>query len=191
MCLYWHKICGLRVRVNPCVNMAGWCLNELLGKLSSYNLLNYLIPGALFVAFGRLITRFDLLQPDTILALCTYYFYGMVLSRIGSLFIEPILKRYNIIELAPYESYVQAAAVDSKIAELSEQNNMYRTMAALFLGLIVLKLVEAACDYWGVGVAALLSGVLPLLLLLFLISFKKQTKYISKRVGVHTDVSNN
>ncbi len=165
-------------------------MKEFLEKLSSYNLLNYLIPGAVFVALGRQITKFDLMQSDVILALCTYYFIGMVISRIGSHLLEPLLKKLKLVSFAPYGEYVRASAEDKQLAELSEQNNMYRTMAAMFLSLIVLKTVEMTCDYWNVSGGVLALILVPALFVLFVLSFRKQTTFIAKRVGVNKDVRN-
>ena len=67
-------------------------MKELLDKLSSYNIFNYLLPGILFSVLASKTTELNLIQIDIILGVFVYYFIGLIISRIGSLIIEPILK---------------------------------------------------------------------------------------------------
>ncbi len=52
-----------------------------------------------------------------------YYFIGLVVSRIGSLAIDPLLKKFKVIQFAAYPSFVKAVKADQKIDTLSEMNN--------------------------------------------------------------------
>ena len=72
--------------------MKGDDLKELLSKLSSYNLFNYLLPGVIFVAVASKVTRYSFIQEDIVMGLFLYYFIGLVVSRFGSIVIEPILR---------------------------------------------------------------------------------------------------
>src|SRR5882724_7967172 len=118
----------------------GELLNELLNKISSYNLFNYLLPGILFAVIASKLTRYSFLERDVIVAAFLYYFIGLVVSRFGSLVVEPLLKRSGFIKFADYKSFVAASKQDSKIELLSEANNTYRTLCALFILLLLLKL---------------------------------------------------
>jgi hypothetical protein len=53
-------------------------VNELLNKLSSYNLFNNLLPGALFVFLAGKITHHDYTQTNIAMALAVYYLVGLV-----------------------------------------------------------------------------------------------------------------
>ena len=117
-------------------------MKELLDKLSSYNIFNYLLPGILFAALATRFTSYQLLQSDIVIGVFIYYFVGMVVSRFGSLVLEPLLKQWSFIKFAPYEDFVVASQADSKIDILSEQNNMYRTLCSLFLLLGLLKVFK-------------------------------------------------
>ena len=64
-------------------------MKDLLEKLSSYNIFNYLFPGVLFAAMGSHLTSYSLLIDDTVIGVFVYYFYGLVVSRVGSLVLEP------------------------------------------------------------------------------------------------------
>ena len=67
-------------------------MKEIINKLSSYNLFNYLLPGTVFVALTEAFTSFPFAQDDLLIALFLYYFIGLIISRIGSLFVEPFLR---------------------------------------------------------------------------------------------------
>src|SRR5947209_8137066 len=60
-------------------------MKELLDKLSSYNLFNYLLPGTMFVAGAQRISDHKFKQDSIVVELFLYYFIGLVISRIGSL----------------------------------------------------------------------------------------------------------
>lgn len=157
-------------------------MNELLGKISSYHLFNYLLPGCLFAVAASKFTHHQFIQQNVILGLFLYYFYGLVISRLGSLILEPFLKWVHFLNFADYGEFVLACKDDPKIDILSEINNMYRTLCSL---LVVLVLAWA---YAGVESRWLWLGncALPfsffVLLTLFLFSYRKQTKYIGSRV---------
>lgn len=158
-------------------------MEKLVEKLSSYQLLNYLIPGIIFLWALDLmeIVRFDF--SNVLMTFWGGYFIGMVLSRMGSLFIEPWFKKWEIVVYAPYSEYLKAEAKDSKITVLSNENNMYRTFVAMFLLLIVLyvfKLLPYICDFIQSKWIGIL--VISVLLLIFVLSYRKQTEYIRKRV---------
>ncbi|MGS0997454.1 hypothetical protein [Rhodanobacter sp. UC4451_H18] len=157
-------------------------MNELLNKLSSYNIFNYLFPGAIF---SILADRFHILDSpnDIIRQLLWYYFAGMVISRIGSVILEPILRRASFVRYSDYSKYLRACSLDPKLDLMVEVSNTYRTLATafviLFLG-VFLDRIAKAFDmpvFWMNAVALLLLSVL------FLFSFKKQSDYVTKRVN--------
>lgn len=113
-------------------------MNELLNKISSYHLFNYLLPGCLFAVAGSKLTNRHLSQDNIALGLFLYYFYGLVISRIGSLLVEPLLKKLGFLKFADYRKFVSACKNDPKIEILSESNNMYRTICSLLLVLMAL-----------------------------------------------------
>jgi hypothetical protein len=157
-------------------------VKDLLDKLSSYNIFNYLLPGVLFATFVDGLTNLQVLQKDLIVGVFLYYFLGSVVSRIGSLVVEPILRRTKFLSFAPYDAFVKAAKVDPKIELLSEVNNMYRTFVALFLSVAMVALYSKASNYLQFLHAAAPWVCIVGLLGLFLLSYKKQTEYVVKRV---------
>jgi len=160
-------------------------MKDILSKLSSYNLFNYLFPGILFVIVAGKVTHYSLIQQDVIIGVFLYYFIGLVVSRFGSLVIEPLLRRVSFLHFADYRDFVAASKRDEKLDLLSEVNNTYRTLCSLFTLLLLLKLYEVIqtklpfLAEWNVLV------LLVLLLIMFLLSYRKQTGYIAKRIDVN------
>lgn len=157
-------------------------MKELLDKISSYNLFNYLFPGIVFAIILKWVTSYSLLQDNIILGLFVYYFIGLVISRFGSIVIEPCLRKISFLEFADYKEFVAASNKDDKIELFSEVNNMYRTLCSVFVLLILIKAYKHFEMQW-ILLANLRFYILTIiLLLLFLFSYRKQTQYVVKRI---------
>jgi hypothetical protein len=160
-------------------------MKDLLDKLSSYNLFNNLFPGIIFVLVTSKYTAYNYVQENLVTGIFLYYFIGLVISRIGSLFVEPILKYFSFLKFTDYKNYVKASQKDITIVTLSEVNNMYRTVCSLFIVISFLKVYEKLesiivfLPNWRTEI------LITSLLLLFLFSYKKQTNYINKRVDAN------
>lgn len=124
------------------------------------------------------------MPPNLITALFLYYFIGLIISRIGSLTVEPILKTSKILQFASRKDFVKASESDPKIEILSEQNNMYRTLCSMSIILIVLVVYDQIKPNvpWGTHVNGIVF--LVALTVLFVFSYRKQTRYISERVAI-------
>jgi len=162
-------------------------MKDILSKLSSYNLFNYLFPGILFVIVASKVTHYSLIQQDVVIGVFLYYFIGLVVSRFGLLVIEPILRKTSFLRFADYKDFVAALKKDEKLELLSEVNNTYRTLCSLFTLLLLLKLyevIETKLPFLAEWNALVL---LVLLLVMFLLSYRKQTGYITKRIKANYD----
>lgn len=157
-------------------------MNDLLSKLSSYNLFNYLLPGVIFSILVGDEIRLPIIQRDIVSAAFLCYFIGLVISRFGSLVLEPILKRTSFIRFADYPEFVAATKKDELVNVLSEANNMYRTFCSLFILVLLFRgyvRLEVKLPFLKSWDAVILTC---LLLIMFLFSYRKQTSYVSKRV---------
>lgn len=174
--------------------------NIFIEKISSYNIFNYLFPGVVFCNLVDLMTRFDFKIDNFLVELFMYYFVGMIISRIGSLFVEKALKKIEFdgkkfLIFADYKDYIDACKDDSKIEILSEVNNTYRTIVAAFISfgavLIYDKFIydnlEKNCSCAN-EIIAVLVGIF--VFIVFIISYKKQTDYIRKRVEKYLQKEN-
>ena len=160
-------------------------MKELLDKISSYNIFNYLFPGILFAVISEEFTAYSFLQDNLIIGAFVYYFIGLVISRFGSLFIEPLLRKLSFLKFTNYKDFVSASKKDAKIEVLLEINNMYRTLSSMFALILLLKLYELI-----ESIAPILKDwstyiLLALLLGMFLFSYRKQTNYITKRIKLN------
>jgi hypothetical protein len=157
-------------------------IKDILEKISSYNIFNYLFPGILFVFIANGLIGYNLIQENVLIGIFLYYFIGMVISRVGSIFIEPFLKKINFLKFADYKDFVLASKKDSKIELLSEVNNTYRTLLSMFLLLSLSKLYLYFKLKFGITHNVTLLLITLSLLILFLYSYRKQTNYITKRI---------
>lgn len=162
-------------------------LAQMVEKISSYNIVNNLYPGILFVYVLKIMFGTNLLSNNWFENLIVFYFVGMVLSRIGSIIIEPIMKKIKIIKYAPYQDYVKASSIDPLVDTLSETNNTYRTLLFTFICAFVYKFGASINEVCLKNKITFLQEnkdwiLLTLLILLFVFSYVKQTSYVRKRV---------
>ncbi len=157
-------------------------MNELLSKLSSYNLFNYLVPGVLFAIISTEITPYHFLQKEIVLGLFLYYFLGIVVSRFGSLVIGPVLKRLRFVKFAEYRAFVLASKKDPQIEILSEVNNTYRTLSSMCCLLLFLKIYARFEMEFPLVKAWSGTALILILLLMFAFAYRKQTQFIVKRI---------
>ncbi len=162
-------------------------LAQIVEKISSYNIVNNLYPGILFVYVLKIMFGTNLLSNNWFENLIVFYFVGMVLSRIGSIVIEPVMKKIKIIKYAPYQDYVKASSIDPLVGTLSETNNTYRTLLSTFICAFVYKLGAPINEVCLKNKITFLQEnkdwiLLTVLILLFVFSYVKQTSYVRKRV---------
>ena len=160
-------------------------MKEILDKVTSYNLFNYLLPGTLFVVILDKFTQYSFIQDNLVIDAFVYYFAGLVVSRVGSLVIEPILKKLKFVKFAEYKNFVIASKSDLKLEDLSEANNMYRTFISMFVLLFVFKLYEIFANRFVIFLNYEDFILILILLIMFAFSYRKQTAYIKGRVDAH------
>lgn len=151
-------------------------MKDIFNKISSYNILNYLIPGAVFWYLCPTLCGISLPVDNTVGELVCFYFVGMIIYCIGSLLIEPLYRKMKIIRFSDYNFFIQASNKDTKLEALSESNNTFRTMIALCFLLAVAKLYHvffANINYWYLIFA---------LFIVFSLAYIKRSIYVSNRV---------
>jgi len=143
-------------------------MKEIIDKISSYNLFNYLFPGIIFVILLREITNFDLIQENNFIGSFLYYFIGLVVSRFGSLVIGYLLQKMTFINFADYSEYVFATDKDNKIELFSEINNMYRTIISMLMLLLLAKGWQSINSYFAFSQNTSLILLIISLIILFI-----------------------
>ena len=118
-------------------------METLLSLLSTYELFNNIFPGIIFSYFLNLegytlvVEKIDIYEK-----LFIYYFIGLIISRIGSLFLEPLFRKLKIIKFADYSKFLKTEEKDSKIHILVLVNNMYRSFIIVFLLCFLLLILK-------------------------------------------------
>lgn len=158
-------------------------MKELLDKLSSYNVFNFLLPGVIFAVFAGLLTNYNFVHSNVIIGAFIYYFIGLIISRFGSLIIEPILKKIGFVKFVKYKKFKKAAIEDEKLVVFSETNNMFRTFIATFILLLITKYYEYLESLYSIIIDYRYLGLAIVFFIVFLFAYRKQTKYIVERVG--------
>lgn len=165
-------------------------MDELVKKISSYHIFNYLIPGtiAAFLIDSIFNYNFKLVQDNILIGFFFYYFLGSIISRIGSL-TSGLIDRLFFIKKAEYKDYITAEKEDSKIDVLSEINNMYRSFYSLFLVLNVLNIINISQNFILNMENVVKTALLFIAFLIYVFSYKKQTGFIVKRVEKYTAIN--
>jgi len=161
-------------------------LASFLGRISNYNLLNNLIPGAILCILLKYFVGYDLMNVDTLELIVIFYFVGMVNGRIGSLIVEYFFKKVHFVLFREHKQFVEAEQKDKKIVFLSETNNMYRSMISVAFTALIVKLYHVGVDLHWIWGNVSEWVVLFAILILFSCAYRKQTKYIVSRIDFHT-----
>ena len=169
-------------------------MENILNKLSSYSFLNHILAGGIYCILAN---EWGLpsisLSENTFVNIIAFYFTGSVIDRFGGIVLEKILLKLKIIKDRSYSEFLYAEQNDKRIIELSEVNHIYKTFTSLMfivsLFLILKKLykseyfIEITIGFVFSLVAQNINLIFALtLFILFLLSFRKQTKYIVSRI---------
>lgn len=157
-------------------------MSNFIEKLGSYQIMTNLLPGVFFGMTLNLLLGIPMPFENTGERIMVYYFMGFVVNRISSLIVKPLLKKCKFISETSYSNYTRAAKVDSKIDVLSEANNYFRALLTSSILLIVVSIIRISLwkIEWVSSNWKWMSMIF--LVILFLFSYKKQTKFISKYV---------
>ena len=181
-------------------------MNELLAKFSSYNIFNYLFPGVVFCYAAERFTSVRIFTTEVsesiLVRFFVYYFIGLLISRVGSVVIEPCLKHIHLGKKDPetkkraallsresYRDYQEASQVKPFIITLSEIANMYRSVLSMIfcIGLWIFIFGEDPFHFSNLsfGVGSIGIAIYFGIIILLIMSFVKQNNYVSKRVKTY------
>ena len=172
-------------------------VKNVIEKVSSYHIFNYFFPGIIFCWLIDKVTRVSISTCEVWKDIFIYYFVGMTISRIGSIYIEAALRSVKIpnkdrkkepfLNFIPYGDYITASKKDGFIKTLNEMNNTYRTLLTVFIVATGVKLYDIffydmVQGFGDTGNSVSLLILFLLTIILFVNSYRKQTDYIKKRV---------
>lgn len=156
--------------------------DELLGKISAYDLFNVLMPGALVTYFVSQTPLGSFIDCSNWMALSVMsYVLGLIASRIGSLCIEPLVHNLKPTRKRDYSAFAYAQKNDPKVEQLLMISNMYRSLAGAGVLLVIILLASLLPESHRLP-AALCSFIA-----LFVASWIKQERYVEKRINFNLE----
>ena len=161
-------------------------MENFLNKLENYNILNYILPAVVFDVSCRYYIKVELIPTDNIfISIFIYYFLGLVISRIGSLIIKPLLWKLKVLnkkDSSECTDFYKAEEQDSKIKVLFADYNIYRNFIATFFLLLVFKFAYEVKNCLNINSTVIFTVSFILLFVLFIMSYKQQLTYIHRRI---------
>ena len=167
-------------------------LERIIERFSSYEVLNNIIPGAVYTIFTEKLTSFNIQTGNVWSDIILCYFIGLVIGRVGSLVVDRYLKWRKKLHAESHSEYVKAEQKDKLVRELSAINNMYRTFTAVALCLIFTVGFSLfweeiqGCDC-SKPVVIIIGFII--LMIVFGKSYIKQTDYVASRVRTINNMS--
>ena len=117
-------------------------MDKFLDIISRYHFLNFLIPGVIFLLLLNKLGIYSFNMDNIVVLLFGGYFAGMVLSRIGSVVIEPWFQKWRIVKYIPYCDFLKAEPKDTKISSILTDNNMYQYFFDSYLTFLLLIMFQ-------------------------------------------------
>lgn len=159
-------------------------MEKIIDKLSSYHLFNYILPGGLFLILCNNYLNIKIEQDKFIYFFFMAYFIGIIISRVSSLVTEKIICFVFKIKRESHENYINAAKKDEKIEILIQDMNMYRSICTMLIILLIMKVIKIFGLDQLIDKELLIALLFILLIIVFICSYIKQTKYIISRVKI-------
>jgi len=164
-------------------------MKEVIEKLDSYQILTNLVPGIFFGMGLRFLFDIQLPTEGIVEDAVVYYFMGLVVSRFGSIVIEPCLRSLHLIKFVSYSEFVNAERKDTKITVLLTASNYARSLLTYILLFLIIWLLKGLMFQWKWLGEHWEQIFLLALAFLFFASYKKQTNYIYKRVKLLSEAN--
>ncbi|MCD8056404.1 MAG: hypothetical protein LUE25_06830 [Clostridiales bacterium] len=160
-------------------------METILKTIDQYDIFNNFIPGAAYIflvnqLYGKELTEGIL---DFLVA---SYIVGIIVSRFGSIAVEWIIKdKLKLVEPPVKNEFIDAEIKDplKKITKLNMVATMYRSLlsAVIMAGFTGLWIVVRT--YIPVIKTFENTVIIILLVILFTLSYRKQTNYVRNRVN--------
>ena len=158
-------------------------IKTLIDKLSQYNFVTNILPGTMLCLMLKHIVGYDLFVTNEWYQMgIIFYFVGMLNNRFSSLVIELTIKKTKIVKFSDYKEFIAAEKKDSKITVLSMENNVFRSYISVCTISLIASLFKLIADNVNWIDEWKMHFLLVALLLLFTLSYRKQTSYVRERV---------
>ena len=157
----------------------------LFEHISAFEVFGTLVPGLILaVALDELFFQHALSGGGNLKLIVIAYCLGIIASRLGSLLSDRLSSRLGVtLRISYYNDFIQAEKRDAKIDILQSVSNLYRTLMGSCLIVAYCACARALRHAVGQAVVNVVVDVLTigLLTLLFLLSWRKQERYVEQR----------
>lgn len=157
-------------------------MDKIIDKISSYHIFNYIIPGYIFILICDRYFDIKICDSNAVNNVIIAYIVGLIIGRISSILIEKRLYYVFKIKNESYESFVKAEVKNDKLNVILQDRNMYRNLFTTFLLLLVIKVLKVFNLLSIINQDIRIIIILVGLVILFAISFKKQSIYAISRI---------
>lgn len=156
----------------------------IIDRVSSYQFFNFVYPGLLLSGVFDIYDVVDVFSLNIWYVLLISYSLGMLASRIGSIVIENIFVCCKWMERFDYDEFNKAEKSNSKVSLHLEISNMFRTISATSLLILIARVANCIYDFgfsmpWGIVLIVLA------IFILFCFSFTKQYEYLKKCIAAN------
>lgn len=157
-------------------------MKELIEKIENYEIMTALIPGILFMLLFEYLTKCSIQKNGGIGYIFVGYFIGLVISRIGSLIIKPVLFKFTKEAGENYDNYINACKVDTTIITFSKVKNMYRNLITMCILLCICYIAFKIDFIRKIPREIIIISALIGITIILSVSFLKINKDISYRI---------
>ena len=157
----------------------------MFDKLSSYNLVTNLVPGAILAVALRSAGIPIVAASDIAGFAITSYALGSLTNRLGSIALDPVLLRMGFLPQRDYVAYVEACNKDPKIENLVENANAFRTFSVGGILFFIVVALHQVTIYLGFTEKLNFFFVVLFFIIVFGLSYRRQNGYIVSRVNHH------
>ncbi|MBP9843041.1 MAG: hypothetical protein KBC62_03485 [Candidatus Pacebacteria bacterium] len=156
--------------------------------ISSHNLINYFVPGVLFVHLLKNVTNYNFWPTDLLTSVIIYYIAGVVVNRFGSIYVKKFLRPLMISKEHPdkgirYENYVNAKIADPEIKEIVQMSDLYKTILAIMILVPIIMFFEKIMSESATLYKYSELIIFLFFFLLFFKSYVAQDEYVEKRIS--------
>lgn len=152
----------------------------MFDKLDAYNLVANLVPGAA-LTYALHFSKFPTPPPTEIGAfLLVAFVAGVTANRLGSLILDPFLRRSKFLKEKDYRSFLMREKGDPKLDALVANSGLYRTF--FMAGFVYLIALLASPLITTVSSQALFVAFVIAGMVVFLFALRKEDGYIHSRI---------
>ncbi len=159
----------------------------MFDKLDAYNLVANLVPGAA-LTYALHFSGFPAPNPEKIGAfLLVAFVAGVATNRLGSLVLDPLLRRAGFLHKKDYRAFVSSEKEDTKLETLVANSGLYRTFVTAGSVYLLLIAVEGVLSAFGKEPKNVFIPFVVIGMIVFLFALKKEDGYIRTRIDKTDD----